>query len=236
MTTSGTTLFAPSDAPVAVEAFSRIGMEPPTLTRHHLIEARMSLNLLLQAWSNASVNLWKVVTGTINLVVGQGPYTLPSNIIDLTELWYTTVNGNGTGQPLDRFMVPMTRTQWAMLPNKQQQGIPTTYWFERLATPVLTIWETPSQGAPTYVLNYFALQQIQDADYANGQTPDIVYRGYDALCAGLAHRLAMKFRPALEALRKADAAEAFGLLVGNDQEAGPIIFAPNVGVYARMGR
>lgn len=234
MASSGTYNFQLSDAMVVIEAFARLGIQPSAITRHHLIEARVSLNLELQRWSNRTVALWKVVTGTVNLVVGQAPYVLPANLITITEVWYTTVNGNGTGQPLDRFMTPMTRTQYAMLPNKLQQGIPTTYWFERLPTPILTIRETPSQGAPTYVINWFGLQQIQDADYAGGQSPDIVYRAYDALCACMAARLAVKFAPQLEAVRKADATEAFSDFVGQDQEDGPLLILPNVGVYGRL--
>jgi len=236
LTTSGTYAFQISDAQISVESFARIGLAPPQLTREHLIQARISTNLALLSWSLRGVALWKIVTGTVNLVVGQADYNLPSNLITITEVWYTTPNGNGTGQPLDRFMSALTRTQYAMLPNKLQQGIPTSYWFQRLPTPVLTIWETPSQGAPTYVLNWFAIEQIQDADFAGGQTPDIVYRGYEALCADLAWRLAMKYRPDLEAIRKAEATEAFGLLVGADQENGPIVYAPNVGIYAMMSR
>lgn len=231
---SGIYNFAMTNGSMIVEAFDRIQIEPPEITRHKMMSARSSINLELIEWEDAGFLFWKTVTGTINLVGNQATYVLPASLVTLEELWYSNVNGNGPGVNQDRIMVPITRTDYAALSNKLQQGIPTQYWFQMLVPPQVTISQVPNVGAPNYVLNWFGLQQMQDANLGGGETPDVPRRAYDALCAGLAKRLAMKFKPELYEARKADAEAAFMGLARRDQEPGPISYLPNVGVYGRM--
>lgn len=233
---SGNQTFFLSNSEVVFEAFDRIGIRPSEITRHQLISARRSMNLELQSWSNRGINLWEVVQASLVVVPGQVVYTLPTNLVTIMEMYWTTVNGNGTGYNSDRIMTPLTRTQYAEVPNKMQPGLPTSYWLERLETPQVSIWQPAFQGAPSYVINYNYLQQIDDVTLASGQTPDIVYRGMDALCAGLAKRLAKKFAPERSQEASADAEEAWETFVTNDQEDGPLIYQPNVGAYGRMRR
>ena len=144
-TSSGTQNFDLSNAEIIFEAFDRIRVRPPEITRHHLVSARRSLNLELQRWSNLGVNLWEVVNTTLNLVSGQATYSLPSNFVTMLEMIFTTVNGNGAGYNYDRILSPITRTQYADLPNKLQPGLPTQYWVQRLEAPVVTLWQPPFQ-------------------------------------------------------------------------------------------
>jgi hypothetical protein len=223
-----------------LEAVERCQVHDTAIVRDKMQSLRMSMNLEMIRWSNLQINLWKIVYGTqLNLVTGQSVYTLDPTLITLTEMWYTTVNGNGTGQNSDRIMVPITRTQYAMIPNKLTPGIPTQFWFERLPVPQVTIWEPPSQGAPAYVLSYNWMQRIQDVNFASGETPDLVNRAYDAFCACLAYRIAPKIIPrsewatALPPL-KAMRDEAWEEWATNDNETGPMTIAPNLGGYARM--
>jgi len=238
---SGTYNFAMANTSVVLEAFDRIQKPPPVLTRHMLVSARNSLNLELAAWSNAGMNFWETTGGTINLAVGTGTYTLPTNLVTMTELWYSTVNGGGTGVNNDRIMVPITRTQYSMIVNKNQQGIPTQYWFQMLETPQVTIWEVPFVGAPNYVLEWYGMQRVQDANLAGGETPDIPYRAIDALCARMALRLCEKFGPvnpqarqAMMMEKKAAADEAWELLMRRDQEPGPMTINANIAAYGKM--
>lgn len=236
-TSSGAYTFTMTNAGIVEEAFDRIQIRPAALTRHHLISARTSLNLELQRWSNLGINLFKIISGTIELVTGQATYTLQTDLVTLTEVYFTTVNGNGSGYNSDRILSPVTRTQYAMIPNKLQPGTPTQFWFERLATPQITLWQPPFQGAPSYVVNWYGLQRIQDAGLGSAETPDIVYRALDALCAALAARLAVKFSPPqVQQMRKAEAMEAWNDFATNDQELGPMIIQPNLSGYSRMGR
>lgn len=240
-TSSGTYLFSPSNYSVLIEAFDRCRIRPAELTRHHMNSGRLSLNLELSDWSNSGINLWKVTAGVINLVAGIATYSLDQSIETLTEVYYTQVNGDGTGQNNDRIMVPVTRTQYAMIPNKLTQGTPTQYWLQMLAIPQVTLWQVPQQGAPNYVVSWYGLQRMQDANLGDGETPDVVYRAYEALCARMALRLLTKFGPedpakfaALRTVLKEEAVVAWENFQTRDQETGPLIIRPAVGSYGKI--
>jgi hypothetical protein len=235
MTTSGTYAFEMANAQLLSEAFDRIQIRGPALTRSHLTSAHQSLNLELARWGNAGINLWKVTSGTINLVTGTATYPLPQQMELLTDLTYRTVGGSSAQDDTDRYMMTLTRQQYAMMPAKGTLGVPTQYWFQRLPVPQITLYPVPSAGAPDYILVWYGLLRMEDASPTGGQTPDIPYRAYDALCAALAHRLAIKFsEPGVVAARKADAAEAWSEFTANDQEVGSALMAPNVGMYGRL--
>lgn len=242
-TSSGTFGFNPSNSAIIQEAYDRIRVRPPELTRHHLNSARMSINLLLVDWSNSGMNLWKLVAGTIDLVAYQGTYTMPANLETVTEVYFTQVDGYGPGSNNDRIMVPITRTQWAMVPNKNEPGQPTQFWYDMLPTPQLTIWQPPDQtyAAPGYVVSWFGLQRMEDANLGNAQTPDVAYRALEALTADLALQLLTKFGPdnpaqfaLLERRLIAQQTRAWNNLLNRDQELGPMLIQPNVGVYGKL--
>lgn len=241
MPSSGTYNFSLSNTSILFEAFDRIGIRPHQVERHHIISARNSLNLELIDWEDAGFNAWKLDSGTIPLVVNQGVYTLPANLVTLTELWYSGVNQNGAGVNIDRILIPITRTQYAAITNKLQQGIPTQFWFQMLDIPQITIWEVPFTGAPSYVLNWYGLQQMQDAGFGGGETPDVPRRATECLCARMAKRLCEKFGPANPQARQMMmqektllAQEQWEKMTRRDQEPGPISIYPNVSAYARM--
>lgn len=232
MASSGAYDFDMSNAQILSEAFDRIQIRGPSLTRSHLISARQSLNLELQRWSNKGINLWKVGSGTINLVAGTVTYALPQQLELLTDLWRRTVGGSSAVYDTDIYMAPVTRQQYAQMPTKATPGLPTQYWFQRLTTPQITVYPAPSVGAPTYVLHWYGLVRIEDANPTGTETPNIPYRAYDALCAALAARLAVKFSDdAMQKARKADATEAWMDFASNDQETGSVIAGPNIGAY-----
>lgn len=231
---SGTYTFQMANSSVVLEAFDRCGVRPTELQRHHMDSARNSLQLELLAWSNQGWNFWETVSGTINLVTGQATYAMPANLVTISDMFYSNVNGLGTGVNNDRIMQPITRDEYASLTNKLQQGIPTQYWYQMLITPQVTIWEVPAIGAPNYVLGWYGLSQIQDANLGGGEVPNIHYRAYDALCAGLAKRLARKFKPDAYQGVAQDFAEAWEAMVRRDQEPGSTTFRPDVSSYSRM--
>lgn len=243
MTTSGAFSFQMSNASILFEAFDRIGVRPPQVDRHMMISARNSMNLEFIDWEDAGFNFWKLTSGTIALVAGQAVYQLPSSLVTLTDVWYTNVNALGAGSNSDRIMTPMQRSEYAQISNKDQQGTPYQYWFQMLVPPQITLWEVPAIGAPNYVVNWYGLQQMQDANMGSGETPDVPRRALEALTARMAFRLCEKFGPqqpqarqALMSEKKALADDAWEKFQRRDQEPGPTLILPNVAGYARMGR
>ena len=173
---------------------------------------------------------------TINLVPGQAVYTLPTNIESMTDMYYSTVNGFGPGSNIDRIMLAIGRDQYVAYPNKLLPGTPSVYWYQKLTpAPQVTIYQVPqtNAGYPTYVLNYYALQRIQDFDPASGQTGDLPYRALDAICAGLAKRVALKFAADKFQLLKAEAKESWDEFAEADREDVPITLRPNLSGYVR---
>lgn len=239
---SGTYNFQMTTGMVGVEVFHRLQIWSPETIRKHWLDFKVALNLEMIRISSPGrgINLWKVLEQQVlPLVEGQAIYPLTADILAITEMWYTTVNGNGAGYNLDRIMVPITREQYAMIPNKLQPGIPTQFWFQRLAIPQVTIWQPAQQGGPTYQITYNALQRLSDAGLGSGETPDVVYRAYDMLCARMAYRMAPKLIPRSEwgavlPILKQQAEEAWEDFAADDQEKGPMIMAPNVAGYGRM--
>lgn len=243
MSESGTYNFGLTNSSVVIEAFDRIGMPPNTLEQHHFISARNSMNLELIEWENAGFNFWKLTSGVVDLVANQATYTLPTNLVTLEEVYYSSVNALGSGVDGDRIMTAITRTDYSMLTNKLQAGIPTQFWFQMLVPPQITFWEVPAPGqvAPNFVIKWYGLQQMQDVAGYGGEVPDVPRRGLDALCAKMAFRLCEKFGPkgqerqALMMEKKLLADNAWNMLQRRDQEPGPIRFVPNIGAYGRMG-
>lgn len=240
MATSGTSNFNLSNAELVFEAFDRCRIRPASITRHHLLSARNSLNLIFRDWDlKNGPNLWKMTSGTIALIQGVSDYNLPANLVTMTEMYFTNVNAGGQGVNIDRFMAPINRTQYAMVSNKMQMGTPTMYWFQYLATPKVTIWSPPFAGSPTYILSWYGVRRIEDANLGGGENPDVLFRGLAAICAELAVALAKKFMdkellPLLLPDLKADAKEAWENLATIDQEQGPMIIQPNVAVYGKI--
>lgn len=230
MTSSGTFSFSLNNGEAVLAAFERCQVRTPSLRQEHFITARRELNFLLSEWSNKQVNLWEVILVSQSLNQGTATYSVNPNVVMILDA-YITLN-QGTTNQTDRYITPLSRTNFASLSNKSTQGFPTTYWFDRLISPTVTMWPVPDGGGP-YTLNYYCCTQMQDANVANGETPDIPYRWIDALVAGLAYRLSRTYAPQLEQVRKGDAMDAWTVAAGQDTENVPTTFAPNIGSYYR---
>lgn len=205
MATSGTTTYAPEIAELIDEAYERIGIDPSTLTVRHLRSARMSLNLLFVEWANnpEGIHLWAVEAGTQALVAGTANYTLATDTVAILDAY---IRRDGIDTPV----LPITRDQYAALPDKTTEGLPTNYYLERRRdAPVLFLWDVPENA--TDVFHYYRVRRLQDVGVGSN-TPDVPYRFYEALTAGLAKKLAEKFNPereqAMSSKAKARAREA----------------------------
>jgi hypothetical protein len=228
MTSSGTYAFSLSYGEALLAAYARTRARLPELRQEHFVNARRELNLLLSAWSNKQVNLWKVELISQALTQGTATYNVDPSVVMILDS-YRTVN-NATAQQTDNYMSAISRTTYATYANKFTQGPPTTYWFDRLISPTVTLWPVPD-GAGPYTFNYYAVRQVQDADIASGETPDVPYRWLDALVAGLAYRLGVIYAEAtMLPLLKEQAALAWSDAAEQDTEN------VNVKVNAQLGQ
>lgn len=228
-TYSGTYNFLPSLGEVVINSYARIKVPRTAFTPQHMLDARMEANFLLSEWSNRQVNLWTVELITETLVEGQATYDVDPQIVMILDAYIRT--NAGTSQPFDRVIYPISRTEYSSLPDKTVQATPTTFWFDRLIEPTITLWQVPDQNGP-YELRYYACRQVQDANLSNNQNIEIPYRWIDAFCAGLAHRLArIHSTPDIEQMRKMDAKEAWDIAATQDTENVPFFIVPGIRSY-----
>lgn len=190
MTSSGTTLFNPSIGSLTLYAYSLCGIRRPAITQEHLEDARMAINIMLSEWNNDTPNLWKVDLVEVPLVQGVAQYAVDSATIMILDAYIRTDDGNGN--PIDRIIWPLSRTEYASMPNKVQQGQPTSFWFDRLLSPSFTLWNVPDGNGP-YLMRYYRVSNIQDASLQGGQTLDISPRWFAAFLWNLALRLAYSY-------------------------------------------
>jgi len=143
-----------------------------------------------------------------------------------------------SSDPLDRILTPISRSDYAALPDKLQQAPPTVYYFDRQsAQPTMTLWQVPDGNGP-YEFLAFTASQLQDANALASQSPDVPYRFLEALCADLAYALARKYPPnpqsgiAIADLKLA-AAEAWEEAAQEDRERVPLFLVPDMSGYFR---
>lgn len=139
---------------------------------------------------------------------------------------------NANVSPDDRVIFPISRSEYSAIPDKFDQGFPTVVWWDRTINSTVNFWLTPDGNGP-YVLNYYAMTQIEDAVLPGGVTMDLPYRAYDAFAAGLAARLARKFAPPLVGDLRLEAQMAWEAFSKQDSEDVPLYISPGLWSYYR---
>jgi hypothetical protein len=230
MATSGTYTFNPSLGEMTLYAYNLIGVRNTAVLQEHMEAARMASNMMLSRWANQGVNLWAVDLQTVPLVQGQATYSVPSNTVVMLDA-YMEID-NGSGSPIDRIILPISRTEYASYPNKEQQGFTTTFWFDRLISPTVTLWPVPD-GTSAQYLKYYRVRQLQDADLQSGQQVEIPYLWLEAFAYGLAERLAIIWSPDKVAILKPMADESYQIAAMQNIETAQQYISPMISGYFR---
>lgn len=235
MTTTGTYAFSPSAGDIVLGAFGMIQLRRYELTTEHLTNAAFHANLLMVDFSNRNPNRWAIETQEVALSTGTSTYNLADRTIGVAIATIrTTVDGTST----DRVIGPLSATDYEALPNKQQQGKPTSFFFSLLTpTPTVSIWPTPD-NTTTYTLRIQTFRQMQDVSLPGGLTIDNPYRFLDAFTTGLAARLAVVYPEKLPSPDRAAELEGvyqvrFKLAAEQDQEDTPMYVVPDASGYYR---
>ena len=168
--------------------------------------------------------------GTISSSTPAATYSInPNTVVMLDAYVETTANGE---QPIDRIILPISRTEYASYPNKQQVGFPTVFWMDRLLAPQVTLWPSPD-GTSSQYLKYYRVRQIQDANYTGGQTVEIPYLWLEAFAYNLAVRLAVIWNAAKVQLLKPLADEAYSIAAEQNVETAQQYISPQIQGYFR---
>ncbi len=219
--------FSPPAGEILLDAFSRIGVRPTGLTATHLQRGQMAQNLILTELSNLQPNLWEVELKSIPLGAGIATYSLPSEIVMITDVYIRY------GSPsTDRYISPISRTEYASLPNKSQQGFPNQYWFNRRVSPEITFYFTPDSNGP-YVARYYSVRQTQDVQLSGGDTVEIPYRWLEAFVSGVAWQLSKSYAPQVKDSLFGDYQRALQIVMTQDTENVPLFITPGLAGYWR---
>ena len=229
MALTGTTTFQPSLGDITLYAFNLCSIRPNALTQEHMQSAVMAANLMQSEWAAKGVNLWKVELVTVPLVQGTATYTVAPSVIVILDGYITVGTGSAA---TDRYILPISRTEYASYANKTQQGFPTVYWLDRLQSPTVTLWPTPDGNEVSF--NYYAVQQLDDAAFGSAAQPDVQYYFTKAYALGLGAELALIWAPEKYQLLKAEAMSAFGIAAEQNVETNSVFFSPTLSSYWRV--
>lgn len=233
MAFSNTTNFAPSLTDIGLQAFQIAGVRPTALTAEHMVSLRMAANLMLSTWSNLP-NLWSVTPDPISipLVNGQPQYSIPTNIVLILDAYIEITNSSS--QPVDRIVLPVSRSEYSAYSNKLQVGQVTTYWHNRqIVAPEVNLYQCPD-GVSATAFKYYGLLQLQDVTTTNAQQPFIPYVYQEAFTYGLAQRLAEIWSPDRLAVIIPRAKETKQIADDTNIEQAAVYISPNLSGYWRV--
>jgi hypothetical protein len=227
LSVSNTYDFAPSIGECLLNGLSRIRIRGSMVKPEHLHQGFLESNLMQAEWNNRGPNLWTVETMVIPCVPGVASYSVPGNIVMVTNV---TIGQPPGVSPFEQELTitSISRQEYTMYPNKGKIARPTSYWFDRQIMPVITLWPVPDQA---YNLHVWGFYMLMDAKLRNAGNFQIPMLWLDAACAGLSHRMARHYAQDLEGVRKGDSAEAYEIAATQNVEDAPIYIVPMVWSY-----
>lgn len=174
----------------------------------------------------------QVVSGTVTTSSGLpvATYSVNPNTVMVLDAYVTTTYAST--QPIDRIVMPVSRTEYASYPNKTQTGFPTVFWFDRLISPTITLWPVPD-GTSSVSLSFYRVRQVQDSNFTNAQTVEIPYRWLEAFADGLSYRLARIWAPKMADGLKMIADDSYNVAADQDVENVSMYISPQISGYFR---
>ena len=222
MSTSGVTGFALEILDVIEEAYSRAKVNKQKLTGDHLDEGRRSINLALQSWGNVQERPWATSLETFFTQAGEAEECLPDDTIDVLEATHKRNN----------YEIPMTRLSrddYQALPDKTIPGRSDRFYVHRDRDAItMYLYETPENS--TDEISYWRIRELETATNLE-DSPDVMRRWYDALCAETASRVYQKLPADQSNLEwqlylDRQAEKAFDLALEEDRDRAPLQTVP----------
>src|SRR3990167_9129077 len=124
MTSSATYTYDPNIGEFTDEAYERVGLDPAVLTVRHARSARRSLNLMFSEWATRGVRLFQVDEQTQTLTESDPSYSHASGTLTIL---HAVIRRSDVDTPVHRIGME----QYAMLPNKTSEGLPSMIYHDR---------------------------------------------------------------------------------------------------------
>ena len=181
MPTSGTSNFNPTFDDILQDAAGMVGGGP--ILAEELQSAMRGLDYLLTQIQNRNVLLHKIETTTIPVSANIAQVSLDSTVLDALSL--AVRDSNDTAITIHR----LGFESWAQIPNKDLNGRPVQYWFDRrLSGNLLNLWPAPDD---TYDL-VITIQKTAEDTVRAFNNVDVPRRFLPALIYGLAYYVGMR--------------------------------------------
>lgn len=177
----------PSFDNLLVDAAGMVGGGP--INAEELSSAMRGMDQLLVSLQNKGILLHKIDTTTVT--VSTASVTIDNDFIDIDVVMVES--DAGAELTADR----LGFKAWAQLPNKDQEGRPTQYWFNRQkAFGVINLWPTPDDE---YTLHIWGQKMADDLTRAYSVV-DLPKRFWPAVTYGLAYWIGLR-RPRVNEAR-----------------------------------
>lgn len=183
------TYFDPDIAEHLEEAFERgPKIAPSAIGVEHIASALRSIKYMLNSeWCTIGVRQWMIERATQLTTTGLATFNLPAGGLDI---FAAVLRRSGVDIPINR----MSRSEYLEMADKTGTGRPDRYFVDRrYNTATVYLWRTPENSTDSIVFDY--MRQIsQPGQMAN--TLQMPPHFLEAFVAGLAARLAQKYKPA----------------------------------------
>lgn len=194
MATSGSYDFNLTRNDLIKDSFSNIGMgvDGEVLRNEYYDTASRKLNMMLKAWSNRGVPLWKKKSQSITLTAGKSSYSLgpTGDIVMQRPLAILSAVRRDTNN-IDVPLIRQGYDEYWEMPNKSTNGTPVNYFYDKQTTNgVLYLWQQPgTTEAAEYTIEIVYSQPIEDMDIGVDDF-DMPQEWYEAISWNLSSRLA----------------------------------------------
>jgi len=229
---SGTRSFDPNLGEITIGAFARIGVRRTELTQQHMADAEFEANLVQSNMQGDGIQLYEVILQTQDILAGQTSYPIDPTTVFMLDVY---IRQNPTQpNPIDRLIIPISRSDYASLANKYMSGFPTSYWYDKLLNPTMYLWPVPNADIQSG-LQYYVMQRPQDGVQSNANQLQIPYEYYDYYTYALAERLALIYAPDKLALITPLKERSYVKAMQASTENIPISIDTALGSYFRVG-
>jgi hypothetical protein len=227
--TIATLTYASVDTPVYTvgETIVVSGMVPSIYNGTHIVTASSPGSVSYASTAIGALAQGGIIQSEPGTV---STFSVDPNTVVILDAYMTDPS---SGAVTDRIILPISRTEYASYPNKQQQGFPTVFWFDRLLAPTVTLWPVPYPPQGPAALTYYRVRRIQDASMGGAQTVEIPYLWLEAFAYALAQRLALIWAPEKVALFKPLADEAYQIAADQNIETAQQYISPQIAGYYR---
>ena len=141
---------------------------------------------MFSEWPNKGVKLWAVDQVTLDMVDGTATYNSSSGTICILD---AVLRRSSVDTP----MFAMSRSEYAAIPTKTTEGLPSRFYLARaITTPTITVWPVPENSTDDML--YWRVRRIEDVGTPSN-TLDVASRWFEPVASGLAAKLAVKFAP-----------------------------------------